>query len=571
MNGRVININTRDANEKKILNVVEEMAIASGAPVPPVYLIEDHAINAFAAGYSPKDAVIGITRGCIRALNRDELQGVIAHEFSHIFNGDMRLNIRLISVLHGILVIGMIGYFILRTTAYSSHRRSYSSSSNNSKDGAGAIMFLGFGLIVIGYTGTFFGNLIKAAVSRQREFLADASAVQFTRNPDGIAGALQKIGGYSLGSLMSEPETEEVSHMLFSQGLSKIFSGFFSTHPPLEDRIKRINPHWNGKVKSVPLPTEILEDPSQIEASAQGAVVRRQKIMEATVIATSVLGASSAANPATQTSSNASMLDSIGEPEAGHFEAARKILSEIPDNISEAAHEPFGVRALMYCLLLDKNNKNIKDQQIQNLQEHADPAVFAATLKLSDDIFRLSIVCRLPLVDICLPALKQLNKKQYTILKKNMLSLIKADNRVDLFEWSLYRIVIHHMDPVNRSNKHVSIKAVSKECQLLLSAVALADSCSNIAEAERQFLNAWKTLGIPLKVLIPDALDDTAKLDHALKRVNYLYPLKKPMFLKACCKALSDERNPESIELIRAIGDGLDTPIPPMLNDQSFS
>ncbi|MDO8345317.1 MAG: M48 family metallopeptidase, partial [Cellvibrio sp.] len=237
MGGRLLSGNTADADERKILNVVEEMAIASGTAVPPVYLIEDDAINAFAAGYHPQDAVIGITRGCIHALSRDELQGVIAHEFSHIFHGDMRINMRLISLLHGILVIGLIGEFLMRTAGNRSVRRSSKDSSPV------AILALGLGLLVIGYSGIFFGNLIKAAVSRQREFLADASAVQFTRNPEGIAGALKKIGGSSHGSQLQNEHAAEFSHMYFGQGVKSFFT-LMATHPPLEDRIKRIQPNW---------------------------------------------------------------------------------------------------------------------------------------------------------------------------------------------------------------------------------------------------------------------------------------------------------------------------------------
>ena len=200
MDGKLLVSGTRDLHEKRVLNVVEEMAIASGTPVPPVYLMEEAGINAFAAGYSPSDAVIGVTRGTIETLSRDQLQGVIAHEFSHILHGDMRINIRLIGVLHGIMVLGIIGYTLMRTGAF--QRRSKN---------AGGIVFLGLGLIVVGYVGTFFGNLIKAAVSRQREYLADASAVQFTRNPDGIAGALMQIGTHSERSYLQNPKNAENS------------------------------------------------------------------------------------------------------------------------------------------------------------------------------------------------------------------------------------------------------------------------------------------------------------------------------------------------------------------------
>src|SRR4030067_331030 len=188
LGGQLIPRNTQDLNKRKRLNVVEEMAIASGTPAPPVYLLANEpGINAFAAGLSPRDAVIGVTQGAIDHLSREQLQGVIAHEFSHIFNGDMRLNIRLMGALNGILILGILGYYLLYSTSISGRRR------GNDKGGA-AIMALPVGLMVIGFAGTFFGALIKAAVSRQREYLADASAVQFTRNPDGVAGALERMG-----------------------------------------------------------------------------------------------------------------------------------------------------------------------------------------------------------------------------------------------------------------------------------------------------------------------------------------------------------------------------------------
>lgn len=240
LGGRLIPLDTQAADERQILNVVQEIAIAAGIAAPPVYVIEDDAINAFAAGQKPEDAVIGITRGCIGLLNREELQGVIAHEFSHIFHGDMRLNLRLVAALHGILMIGLVGYTLLRAAPF---RRS------SNKSNAGAIMLgIGIALIIIGFAGTFFGNLIKAGVSRQREFLADASAVQYTRNPNGIAGALKKIGAYSAGSQVQAVHAPEFSHMFFSQAVGNSLSGLLATHPPLAQRIRRVQPDWDGKL-----------------------------------------------------------------------------------------------------------------------------------------------------------------------------------------------------------------------------------------------------------------------------------------------------------------------------------
>ncbi len=243
LGGVIVPRSSSDPLHKKILNIVEEMAIASGTPVPQVYILNEQGINAFAAGWKTTNAVIGITRGALERLNRDELQGVIAHEFSHIFNGDMRLNIRLIAVLHGILMIGMLGRMILRSLRYVR-------TSRNSKSGGQAVLvILGIGgaLAVVGYTGTFFGNWIKSLISRQREFLADASAVQFTRSDEGIANALKKIGGAIPGSAILAAAVDEYSHAYFALGDTTFSLFSFSTHPPLKQRILRIQPGWDGR------------------------------------------------------------------------------------------------------------------------------------------------------------------------------------------------------------------------------------------------------------------------------------------------------------------------------------
>jgi len=233
MGARLIVSSTTDADEKRLMNVVEEMAIASGFPVPQVYVLDDSSINAFAAGHTAHDAIVAVTKGTLEALNREELQGVIAHEFSHILNGDMRLNLRLIGVLFGILFIGLVGRKVIRVTL-------------EAEEGIKVLPF-GLGLVGIGYGGLFFGNLIKAMISRQREYLADASAVQFTRNPLGIGNALKKIGGSVFGTHIRNSQAEEYSHLYFMEGVEPPFLGMMNTHPPLADRIRRVEPHWDGR------------------------------------------------------------------------------------------------------------------------------------------------------------------------------------------------------------------------------------------------------------------------------------------------------------------------------------
>src|SRR3954466_11848908 len=240
LGGRRVYPNTTDPTERRLLNVVEEMALASGVPVPAVFLLsEEMGINAFAAGHTPSDCVIGVTRGTAQQLTRDQLQGVVAHDFSHILNGDMRLDLRLMGVLYGILLMGLTGRELLRWGAFSGGR-----SSNSRRDNSGLyLLAIGLTFMVVGFLGMLFGNLIKAAVSRQREFLADASAVQFTRNPEGIAGALKRIGAAVFGSKLISPRVAEASHMFFAEG----FASLFATHPPLETRIRAIDPDWDGQ------------------------------------------------------------------------------------------------------------------------------------------------------------------------------------------------------------------------------------------------------------------------------------------------------------------------------------
>ncbi|MCB1614735.1 MAG: M48 family metallopeptidase [Pseudomonadales bacterium] len=565
MGGTLLSPDSRDPDERKILNVVEEMAIASGTPVPPVYIIEQHGINAFAAGHTPKDAVIGITRGCIRALDRTELQGVVAHEFSHIFHGDMKLNLRLIAVLHGILILGILGYYLLRFSSGGRHR-----SSNNRNDGAAALIMLGAGLCVIGYTGTFFGNLIKAAVSRQREYLADASAIQYTRNPDSIAGALKKIGGYSLGSLVDNPHSSEISHLFFSEGVSTAFSSLMATHPPLDERIRRVDPHWNGKYIKVPLPEEVKANPASIIPTPKGPMVDKQKLAAAAVIGATLAG-QQADNPAIDKANNTpSALDSIGEPGQAHLEEAGRLLTALPETLVNSAHQPFGARAIIYCLLFDSKNDNIIKKQSQILQLRADPNVYREALKLLPLFKQLDFSCRLPLLDICMPALKTLSAKQYDIFKSVMLALVKADYKIELFEWSIYRIVTHHLEPqVSVLQKPLKDLATAKQaCITILSAIAIADSVFE-GEAKADFDRAYPLLELPEGQFDKEALNNLENLDKSLNQLSLLAPLLKPRVIKACFACIGEKHDAiAKLELVRAIADGMDVPIPPILPGQ---
>lgn len=539
MGGRLLCGNTTDADERKILNVVEEMAIASGAAVPPVFLIEDDAINAFAAGYHPQDAVIGITRGCIQTLNRDELQGVIAHEFSHIYHGDMRINMRLISLLHGILIIGLIGEFLMRCASNRSIRRS---SKDNSP---AALLALGLGLLVIGYTGIFFGNLIKAAVSRQREFLADASAVQFTRNPDGIAGALKKIGGSSYGSQLQNEHAAEFSHMYFGQGVKSFFN-LMATHPPLEDRIKRIIPNWDGEFVHT--------------------IIKRS---ETATTEPGAMGFHSAADTGAASIDAAidvdATLNQIAQPSQPQIEYARERIAEIPLQLKTAAQEPFSARGIIFGLLLDRHS-DLRQQQLTLLGEHLSPAEVNDLTPIVISAANVDASLRLPLIELCLSPLKQLSADQQNTFMNCLPVLISADNKVSLMEWAIYRIVLHNTRPHTKYIRNHNLRDLQTECQLLLSLLAYAGAANEI-EAQAAFCQATAILNFSGLELLARNKIKLPLVDTALEKLNLTKPLQKPQLLKAMSQCiLHDGRvSIAEAELFRAIADSLDCPIPPLI------
>jgi Zn-dependent protease with chaperone function len=546
LGGRPLNIQNATADEKKILNVVEEMAIASGTPVPPVYIIEDEAINAFAAGHTPQDAVIGVTRGCIRVLSRDELQGVIAHEFSHIFHGDMKLNLRLVALLNGILLLGLIGEFLLRSA---SHRSAFRSSKDKSP---AAMMGFGLGLMIIGYAGTFFGNLIKAAVSRQREFLADASAVKFTRNPDGIAGALKKLGGYVGGSQMDVANASEFSHMFFGEGTSSLFNAM-STHPPLTERIKRIDPRWDGQFSQIDVyegaENSYIEEGRLSDEQSDHSPIEFSSPKTAMEFAVTV----------------DQVLQSIGQPNESHLAYAQQTLNAISGPLHDATHNPWEAQALMLGLLLDKKadaqtkqwqllNALFSDTQLQSLKPWAQQASL------------LEPRLRLPLLELSLPALKELSPQQCELFKSAMIKLIHADAHIDLIEWSYFRIITHNLEPKKSTHRLVDLAQLKNEACTLLSVIANAGS-NSAAHAQAAFNSSKTIIGFDDANLMSEADYTMMDLDIAISRLNCVKPLQKPKLLKAMSQCVMADQQVTVVEaeLFRAIADALDCPVPPLI------
>ncbi len=570
LGGRRISRDTHDLAQRQLLNVVEEMAIAAGMPVPPVYLLDETGINAFAAGSTPNTAVIGITQGALDAFSREELQGVIAHEFSHIFNGDMRLNIRLIGVLHGILLLGLLGYLLLRSSAFV--------RSSNKRGGGAivAILALGAGLVVIGFVGHFFGQMIKAMVSRQREYLADASAVQFTRDKQSIAGALKKIGGASHGSLLDTPAAAEYSHAYFSKGVGGFMQSLLATHPPLPDRIKRIEPQWNGKYLA-PVAKASTESTAETGAefgaesgaksgarSGAGSISGMPAGMPGGVVGGAVTGAVISAGVL----SAEQMVDQVGTVSEQQVNTARDILAAIPAALHQAASEAYGARAVIYALLIDARAE-VQSEQQRLLDELADPQVAATRETLMEYLPNLPDFARLPLLELTLPALQTLSPEQYQRFRNVVQALIAADKKVNLAEWILQRLVIQQLDLHFGLRKppravHSQLSAVRHDLQVLLSLVAHTEYSADAQLASYAFAAAASKAGEPRLEILPREELNLSMLNKALDNLNKLKPLVKPRLLKACaaCILHDGKTTIPAQELLRTIAICLDSPMP---------
>jgi Zn-dependent protease with chaperone function len=559
MGGTLVADGGGDPALRRLRNVVEEIAIASGVPVPEIYVLDhEPGINAFAAGFSPADAAVAVTRGALDKLNRDELQGVIAHEFSHILNGDMRLNIRLMGVLFGILLLGIIGReFLLRIRG------------GNNKN-AGAIVLIALGVMVIGYVGLFFGRLIKAGVSRQREYLADASAVQFTRQNAGIAGALKKIGAFAQGSKFSAANAEEVSHMLFGDGVG--YSALFATHPPLHERIRRVDPRFD--------PGELAVIAKQWSAVVQtldegpGASV-------AGLAAARELGRSeqpprarrpepAPAAPATDQAVAAGVVAQVGNPADDDYRLAARIAEQIPEKLRVLAHMHERAPDLVLALALDRDAEPRRGQLLTLGGALGGEAV-ARIEALHGEIAALHPLQRLPLAALAFPALRRRPRAELERLVGALDTAIHADGRVHLSEYCLAKLlgcqVIDALDP-SRAQTAGSLKPIDVRAHVVALLATFARHGHDAEESARRAFVAGMAVVFPhARASFDPPADWHAALDAALPALDRLGLVGKQLLIEALVATLAhDQRlSVAESELLRVVCAALHCPLPPAL------
>jgi len=543
LGGRLLSADTAsaaDGHEQRLLNVVEEMAIAAGIPIPAVYVLDEDGINAFAAGFTSADAVVTVTRGCLRKLSRDELQGVVAHEFSHILNGDMRLNIRLMGVVHGILLIALIGAKTLRFSFDGSAGRSRSRRG-------GPFIMVAVAMMIIGYIGVFFANLIKAAISRNREFLADSSAVQFTRNPSGIAGALKKIGGLSAGSEIGNEHAAEMSHFYFAKGIESALFSIFSTHPPLAERVKRLEPGFRGTFP-------------EIRGDFLSPLDEETPILAAGFVP----GASRAGVAA------GDVVASVGTMTADGINYAAALLKALPPELFAAARTSDGARAVLLGLLFDGRPeiRTIQRQLLGLAQDATAPAAVEGFLPL---LGSLEPRLRLPLADVAIASLRTIGGPSTRQFMDEVEALVSADGRITLFELMMATMIGRRLRPLlgppdRGGERRGGEGSLLQGCTVIFSAFARASSEKQGAIHRTYELGAREFFGERRPQILSVEECRPERVRQALGRVSQAPPPVKKRIIGALARMVIVDTTVtvEEAELLRTVADGLGCPVPPI-------
>jgi Zn-dependent protease with chaperone function len=562
MGGVPVPEQTRDPQLRRLRNVVEEIAIASGVPVPKLYVLErEAAINAFAAGYAPPDAAIAVTRGALERLNRDELQGVIAHEFSHVLNGDMRLNIRLIGLLFGILMLALIGRKILEHGRFGGRSK-----------GSGAVVIAALVAMAVGYIGLFFGRLIKAGVSRSREMLADASAVQFTRQTAGLAGALKKIAGLNEGAKLEHlGEAEEVSHMLFGDGVG--LEGMFATHPPLIERIKALEPQFrpdhllnlHQRWSAVP--------PNGLEEDVQRGLVEHASFEHALT-----QRAPTRAIPPPLPQANTQfavtppmVVAQVAHPAADDYRRADAIVGAIPERLRTLVQQREDVVPLILGLLLDENARIQGLQHMEIAARLGRQAADLATEFRREHLIDLHPMLRLPLASLAFPILRLRPRQDLGVVLDTMHAVVNTDGQVSAFEYCLgcllHAQLRESLDPSrHREFGRRNLTSARPQIATLLALIAQAGH-DNEDAAKRAYLAG-------LQRVLPHGHIDYAPPNEGMRALDAVWPVldalepeAKQELVEAVTAAISHDGriSVSEAELLRTVCAVLHCPLPPML------
>ncbi len=518
LGGRLVSGVTKDLAERRYLNVVQEMALASGLPMPLCFVIDgDETINAFAAGNSPQDAAVGVTRGALRNLTRDELQGVIAHEFSHIGNGDMKLNLRIIGTVAGLTALAQLGYILIRVGL---------NSGSSRKNNALPLAVAGLVVVLVGLGGVFFARLIQASVSRQREYLADASAVQFTRNPLGLASALRKVAGLSGARREASSAELEAQHMFFA-GSAGFLESLFSSHPPITERIRRVDPAFDGHIPDVK-PVAVTADDEPVAGLSGRSVATPPPLP----------------TPARAVPTDLQIQDSVG------------FRGVIPGALREASEDPVSAMAVVLGLIL-RHDPAQRAAQLAQAEPLAGGEVVKEVRRLDAMLRAVPAGARVALLDLSMPALRQLSPAQVAAFRT---ALERAGYEAEdglivlLIQASMRRYLSTEKNPPSRPGD------LAAACGLVLSAVVQTSGEDSAAQGRAYVLGAG-VLGLfgLSSTMVPPAEVDLQKVDDALAVIAGQSVYDRRKFVRACGVAMLNDgkAEPAEVEIVRAVADSL--------------
>lgn len=550
---------------RRFVNIVEEMSLASGVPVPRLFVLQDEAgINAFAAGYTPADAAITVTGGALHQLSRAELQGVIGHEFSHILNGDMRLNIRLIGLLNGILLLGLVGLRVLGT-----------GGGRGRDKNAGPILLIALAMFILGFVGQFFANMIKAGVSRQREWLADASSVQFTRDPQGLEGALKKIAGLPTGSkLANMRNAKEVSHMLFGEGSAK-FSSLFATHPPLMARISALDPTFRpDEVRELARGWANRPPDGLAEDAALGLAPTRpvagRPASGAPALPAVGLAAALASGATRFPVQPAEVSGRVGTASPSDLDRGARLSAQVPPRFRQLANQGSTAVPLTLAMLLNAE-PDVREKQLSIILATLGRETAQATTDLMDDVATLPPLLRLPVVSIAVPLITARPKDQLASLINALEQLSRADGTISVFEYCLTRMVSGYIrdsnDPPGRSKPGKVAVSRVQQAALGVLAVIAAEGNTEPAVAERAFTHAVQYLLPGTAVPYQPPAQSWDALDAAWPALDSLDPKHKGRFVEAITVAIRDDGvlGVDEAELLRTSCALLHCPLPSLI------
>jgi Zn-dependent protease with chaperone function len=537
---------TSDIKRKRLHNVVEEMAIASGVPMPEIYVLENEmGINAFAAGHTPANAAIAVTQGALDNLSRDELQGIIGHEFSHVLNGDMRLNLQLMGWLFGLFVVALVGRTLLRYAP-------------RGRRGAGWLIAAAAAVMVLGYVGMFFARLLQAAVSRQRERLADASSVQFTRNPQGLKGALLKVAGLSEGSKIVHADAEQAAHMLFAPGASRLLR----THPTLAERIKELDPQFDVKRLPDIAASSLKLSPAFDASELAGASVFRA------VDSPDAPKPVAATQPNTIAAAATTLAAQVGQVDTLHIKQAQQLRLALPEALREFVESSGRARALVLALLVSRD-ATVREKQLALLAKStsdSEVAVVRDTLPAAES---LEPMLRLPALLQIFPALRRLPIAERRSLAKLADNLIRADARIDVFEFCLTHLLATLLrDEIEARVPHGNLSLAESDADIQVLFAILATFGSADARKARMSYEAGMQVVMPMHRPPYLAIEDwPRRLSDSLKRLEKLQPFAKKAVIEGLVKTIAhdDVLSIEEAELLRTVCAALHCPLPPLL------